>query len=242
MTAIGVVKFLLRNRGYFKAGKLAQGVCGMRNDFAIAGIEVGQLNALVKNLKAQMSIEDSVEAVRRVNSGEWIVSERVRRWYEKDGVIRFEVTANGWSGQHWVDYFKANGVDVGQYANSILLSPDFKITPGGTVVKATVFKGEIFSDSDRITGKIRAFVARCQLKLLTPNTDLACLIRKDLTNKEVRDMGLRWIIGMSETVKDSDGGPSLLCSRCDGSGPWLTARYGFPECRWLRGIGFAFVE
>ena len=45
------------------------------NDFAISDITVGRLNALVKNIMFQMNINDPEEAVRRVNSGEWIVSQ-----------------------------------------------------------------------------------------------------------------------------------------------------------------------
>lgn len=166
----------------------------------------------------------------------------VRRWREENGVIRFELTANGWSGKQWVDYFKINGVGIGEYGRQVLLSSDFKVTPAGTVVKVAVLKGEIFSDSDRVTGKIRDYATEPQRKLATPNTDLACLVRKDLTNKEVREMGLYWIVGMSEPVKDSGGGPVLLYLDCDGSDSWLDARYDDPGNGWDRDCGFAFVE
>ncbi len=49
-------------------------------EFVIAKVEPGKLNALVKNLMRQMNITDPNEAVRRINSGEWIVSQSVRRW------------------------------------------------------------------------------------------------------------------------------------------------------------------
>ena len=42
-------------------------------EFAIADVPPGRLNALVKNIMAQMGIDDPGEAVRRVNSGEWVV-------------------------------------------------------------------------------------------------------------------------------------------------------------------------
>jgi hypothetical protein len=46
----------------------------MKNEFVIAEVMPGQLNAMVKNVMGQMKINDPNEAVRRVNSGEWIVS------------------------------------------------------------------------------------------------------------------------------------------------------------------------
>ncbi|MEK7650128.1 MAG: hypothetical protein AAB367_04210 [Patescibacteria group bacterium] len=44
------------------------------SDFAISDVLPGRLNALVKNLMAQMGITDPNEAVRRVNAGEWVVN------------------------------------------------------------------------------------------------------------------------------------------------------------------------
>ena len=43
-------------------------------EFAIANVLPGKLNALVKNLMRMMGISDPIEAVRRINAGEWIVS------------------------------------------------------------------------------------------------------------------------------------------------------------------------
>ncbi len=43
-------------------------------NFAIKDVPVGQLNALVKNLMAQMDINDPVEVIRRINAGEWLVA------------------------------------------------------------------------------------------------------------------------------------------------------------------------
>lgn len=43
--------------------------------FAISEIMPGKLNSMVKNIMSQMKVNDPDEAVRRVNSGEWIVVE-----------------------------------------------------------------------------------------------------------------------------------------------------------------------
>src|SRR3989344_1804540 len=50
----------------------------MKNCFVTARVYPGDMNALVKNLMRQMKIDNPNEAVRRVNSGEWIVSESVQ--------------------------------------------------------------------------------------------------------------------------------------------------------------------
>lgn len=45
----------------------------MKGDFVTAQIMHGQTNALVKNIMAQMGIDDPEEAIRRMNSREWVV-------------------------------------------------------------------------------------------------------------------------------------------------------------------------
>jgi hypothetical protein len=42
-------------------------------DFATKELTHGQTNALVKNLMDQMCVSDPVEAIRRINAGEWVV-------------------------------------------------------------------------------------------------------------------------------------------------------------------------
>ncbi|PIT98507.1 MAG: hypothetical protein COT71_00465 [Candidatus Andersenbacteria bacterium CG10_big_fil_rev_8_21_14_0_10_54_11] len=63
--------------------------------FVTAEVLPGKTNALVKNLMRPMEIDDPNEAVRRVNSGEWIVVQREPRWREEDRIIYFTVTSGG---------------------------------------------------------------------------------------------------------------------------------------------------
>jgi hypothetical protein len=49
------------------------------SEFTIPGLTTEQLNAMVKEMMRQMDIADPNEAVRRINSGEWIVeTEKIR--------------------------------------------------------------------------------------------------------------------------------------------------------------------
>ena len=50
------------------------------NPFAISRVYPGDLNAMVKNIMRQMDINDPSEAVRRINSGEWVVAPSERIW------------------------------------------------------------------------------------------------------------------------------------------------------------------
>jgi hypothetical protein len=208
------------------------------NEFAIAEVATGKLNALVKNIMRQTGTSDPNEAVRLVNSGEWILTNPVRRWREQDGVIYFSVTSNGMTGPQWIEHFEKKGIQLSKWAKDVLLSPDFKPTNGVTT-EVAVLKGMLFEDNDRVTSKIRAEAGK--RKLVKPNAELGCLIRDMFTDEEIAAMGLVWIVAFHEPIKDSDGVPYLLSADRTGDGRWLYAYYGRPDNRWGRGDGFAFA-
>ncbi len=120
------------------------------SEFASANYTMGQLNAMVKILKKQAG-EDAVEKFLR---GEITVSLPPRTWTESDNVIRFSVTSDGTSGPEWIGRLEKKGYRISDYAKSILKSKDFKPTSGVTT-EIVVLKGQLFSDTDRITEKIR---------------------------------------------------------------------------------------
>ena len=207
-------------------------------EFAIADVATGKLNALVKNIMRQTGTSDPNEAVRLVNSGEWILTNPVRRWREQDGVIYFSVTSNGMTGPQWIEHFEKKGIQLSKWAKDVLLSPDFKPTNGVTT-EVAVLKGMLFEDNDRVTSKIRAEAGK--RKLVKPNAELGCLIRDMFTDEEIAAMGLVWIVAFHEPIKDSGGVPCLLSAPRDGAGHWLNACAGRPDDRWDRGSGFAFA-
>ena len=212
------------------------------NESVISKVEVGKLNAMVKNTMRQMSITDPNEAIRRINSGEWIVSEPTAPsadgWREQDGVIYLSVTSDGTTGPEWITRLESKGFRIGDYAKSILRSLDFKPTSGVTT-EIAILKGILFEDNDRITKKIRAEADK--RKLSEPNAEVACLIRENFSDDDIEAMGLIWIVTMHEPIKDSDGDPRLLYADRSGDGRWLDAYYVNPVSRWYRDYGFAFA-
>lgn len=161
-----------------------------------------------------------------------------RFWREEDGVIYFLVTSDGTTGKDWIKRLSDNGFRVGDYAEQMLRSPDFKPTNGVTT-EVAVLKGMLFEDNNRITTKIRAEAN--MRKFSKPNAELACLIRLKFTDKEIKAMGLWYILAMHEPINDSGGGPSLLSAGRDDDGRWLNAFSGMPGHGWDRVGGFAFA-
>jgi hypothetical protein len=200
-------------------------------EFASAGLTAGQLNAIVKKLGGH---DGALKFLR----GETTIAEPTRLWREQDDVIYFSVTSDGTTGKEWIKRLEKKGFRSGDYAKSVLLSPDFKPTSGVTT-EIAVLKGMLFEGHDRITSKIRAFAAERQLT--APNAEVACLIREMFMDEEIEAMGLWWIVAMHEPIKDSGGDPSLLNSYRYDDGRWLNAYYVRPDDRWSDGGGFAFA-
>lgn len=165
-------------------------------------------------------------------------------WPKKDGVIYFSVVSDGTTGEQWISRLESKGYKVSDCAKGILRSPDFKPTSGITY-NIAVLKGELFSDSGRVTKNIRAQAYAGTFtpnqKLSDPNAEVACLIREKFSDDELKAMGLNWIIAMHEPIKDSDCDPYLLGAVRDVDGSLLEALWDSPDCWWIRDSGFAFV-
>lgn len=178
------------------------------------------------------------EGVNRFLSDELSVSESTRSWREEDGVIYFSVTSDGTNGEDWIKRLEGNGFRVGDYAKQVLRSPSFVPTSGVTT-KVAVLRDCLFEDQSRITLKIRAEADK--RKLGKPNAEVSCLIREKFTDKEIKVMGLIWIVAMHEPINNSVGGPRLLSASRGGSGQWLGACCVPPGAEWALGDGFAFA-
>ncbi len=194
-------------------------------------VTLGQVEAVWNKLGGE-------EGVNKFLCGELLISELTHSWREEDGVIYFSVTSDGTTGENWIKRLEGNGLRVGDYTKQVLRSPDFKPTSGVTT-EVAVLKGTLFEDNDRITKKVRAEADK--RKLSKPNAELACLIREKFTDKEIKQMGLRYIVAMHEPINDSGGDPSLLIANRGNDGRWLDACRGGPDGRWGRDGGFAFA-
>ncbi len=166
------------------------------------------------------------------------IQKRYCSWYEQDEIIYFTVTSDGTPGTGWIRWLMDNNLRITDYAMQMLLSPDFKPTKG-IVTKVGVMRGELFSEYERYTESIRAEADK--RKLTKPNPEIACLIMKQLTEKQIKDMDLTWIAVMHEPIIDSKGDLRLLIVELIDVGLRLRSSGGKPEGVWSCQTGFAFV-
>lgn len=169
--------------------------------FSIQDVEVGKLNALVNNIMKQTRTKDPNEAIRLVNSKEWILVNSVSYLSEKDNVMRFSLTSDGATGDQWIARLKSKGFSISDYVKNILLSTDFKPTSNFNY-EISVFKGMIWFDNVRIIKNITENTSKCQFSAL--NAEIICLIREKFSDKELKSIGLYWIVTLLSTLRDDD--------------------------------------
>jgi hypothetical protein len=155
-----------------------------------------------------------------------------------DGVIRFALVSNGFTGDQWIKNFKVKGFPPHTYVERVFQHQDFVPTPAGTVHNIAVLPGKLYSCNGRITKDIRADAKR--RKMTDPHPEVACLIREMFSNQDIKEMGLGWIITMHEPIPDFVGNPRVL-GTCAGVYE-LNIYSGNPDDRWIHQYGFAFSD
>ncbi len=81
----------------------------------------------------------------------------------------------------------------------------------GKTYKIAIIPGNFFSDKERIMANVRKEIdCRGWLHGDKISPEIACLLRKDVSDQEIDDLGLDWLVIMHEPIKDSDGDLGLL--------------------------------
>jgi hypothetical protein len=155
-----------------------------------------------------------------------------------EGNIHFTVTSNGMTREQWEQHLDGRGLRLSDWGRNVLRRASEAPTNGVTY-NIVVRPGKKINDSDRITKKIRA--AAVKKGWVKPHWEVACLIRDTLSDEQLEQMDLWYIVTMHEPIEDSGGGPYLLYSRRNDVGLWLYASYGRPDGYWFGGGGFAFA-
>jgi len=167
-------------------------------------------------------------------------------WVEKDEIITLSpFTTDGTTGEEWITRLKNAGCTATSWAEQLLRSNNF-IPTTGVVRNIKILKGEIFSDSNRVTKNIQEKATQFSFEQVTMED--ICWLRLLLSNDQLEKMGLSSIIGMHESVEGLDGDLSLLgVTRLDGHSLYafcnrLGAYDGSSGSQWRLGRGFAFHE
>lgn len=147
----------------------------------------------------------------------------------------YKLKSLGLTGQEWLERLEKKKYNIGYYTKDILLSKDWKPLEKDVEQEIAI----ITISNTQTTNEIKNMAK--ELKYEMPHPEIACLIRENISDKEIQEMGLWYIVTMHEPIKDSDGDPLLLSSDRDDDGRWLRAFYDGPGAFWSDDGGFAFA-
>jgi hypothetical protein len=209
--------------------------------FALDDVEPNRLRALVKNIMRQTGKTDPDEAVRAVNSGEWILINPMRRSRESNGVIYFSVTSDGTTGPDWITRLEQEDSCLSDFTKSLLRSNDFKPTNGVTT-KIAVLKGILFDDEKRTIRNI--FAEADKRKLTKPSAEVACLICEFFLGEEPEVQDFFYLSVMHKSINGFDGKSGYLGVDYHNVDPELYAEdYDLDSQRgWDEGFAFAVPQ
>lgn len=147
----------------------------------------------------------------------------------------YKLKSLGLTGQEWLERLEKKKYNIGYYTKDILLSKDWKPLEKDVEQEIAI----ITISNTQTTNEIKNMAK--ELKYEMPHPEIACLIRENISDKEIQEMGLWYIVTMHEPIKDSVGVPHLLDSDRDDGGRWLYAGCRRPDGRWDGSGGFAFA-
>lgn len=220
-------------------------------------IPAGALNAAELRLRVALGYEAS-DVVDRINKDPAFTLSLSRlmargevppptNWIKKDGIIHFTVESTGRNGHDWSVRLHQAGFEKSGNAEETLRSTKF--TPSIGVYKIAVMPIPVSLHRAFSMGEI---LNHTEKKGLTkrPPADVACLIREQFLDIELREMGLGSIMVMHEGICNSAGDDVLLAVEV-GRGNEERPRLGDYELvpdtqiffsRPATPIGFAFLD
>lgn len=204
--------------------------------------QIDKAGELFRSILKRFRAELPTDAVQQVLGNNDIWPELYAAFRKRvemiSNMILRHVTTDGRTGEQFIATLESASYNVGDYAKQLLRSDKFVSTNGKTY-KLVVIKGDEFEDNDRITSKIREEAKK--RGYLTPPVEVAPLLREAISDEELEQMGLWWLIVMHEPITVSGGGPGVLGLGRRGRGRWLRAYHGRAAFRWHRGYGFVFL-
>jgi len=195
--------------------------------FATADMTAGVLNALVKNMMAQLGVKDPDEAIRIFNAGEYYLARPGCSWYKRGGVIYITVISDGTTRSGWVRRIEENE-KISDEAKDLLNLIDFVPTTG---VKYEV---AVLNGGERPKRAIDENAKQRGLTVLNP--EVALLLYEKLNRAELKSMGLRGILICHHT-----NNKSMLFFIKNEGGYELDVAYGIDEVVWEGELGCAYA-
>ena len=163
------------------------------------------------------------------------------------GHIVFTFTGLDLTGAQEIERLEASGYRVGNYAKQCFTSAksdgydkNHRLVAGQQYKIALMPNKEIERDSDRTTANLR----KRGMEHYGYGKPLAGIVpryREKVSDKQMKDMGVGYIVSLHDPIKDSGGDPSVLSSNRRVVGSWVYALWGKPDSQWNDDAACAFL-
>lgn len=182
---------------------------------------------------------ENLEGILRYLRGDFTLTE-VNKGYtiREDGLIILTVTSHGHNGPEQQKFLEEKGHVVTDYAGQILNLRDFTHSGKGTEIQIGILTQKMIGDLLWTPGNARKKME--ELGGITPSHDIGGLLRENLTDGQIKSMGLWGIATLSEPIKDSDGNLSATGPGRVGVGSVLGGWIVHPDYRYDSESGVAF--
>lgn len=148
--------------------------------------------------------------------------------------ITLKLKSKGLTGTEYIKHLEKKGFSIGTWAENI--SKQVNKTKKDTSYEIIIFN----FDKDYVTTQEVQDEAQ-KRGYIAPPVEVSYLLREELSDNDLKEMGLTWLIIMHEPITGSDDDPRLLGLDRNGGGRWLGAYYGTSTGRWFRECGFVFL-
>lgn len=202
-------------------------------DFATQELTHGQTNALVKNLMGQMGVSDPIEAVRRINAGEWVVTQVKLPAFSTWKTVTVGNLGNAKTARKRLEN---GGIKISRWGGDILDRTTFEDTEA-TLDLVRVSVKELGLKDGATTAEIYAAAERHGLSLCPAEVAPKLWLQyPDLLPRG------EWSLVAMEAIVDSDGDRSVFDLEHSDDGRWLLAISGRPDLRWYDISRWVFVR
>ncbi len=203
-----------------------------------ADLDLGTIEAVFNKLGG---IEGAKDFLRTPNG--LTVFERNKHGHVVVTIISLSLSLTG---AQEIQRLEAAGYKVGSYAKSCLISKaedgydKTHILVGGQSYSIALMPTkEIERDAERTTDNMRKLGMQYGYHKLRAGA--MPRIREAVSNKQMEEMGLWYVVGLHNPIKDSGGDPRVLAADRDVGGRWLGSHVVRPDDQWFGDGAFAFL-
>ena len=164
----------------------------------------------------------------------------------ENGHIVFTIIGLDITGAEEIKRIEASGYRIGDWARSCLTSTkadgydkNHRLVAEKEYKIVLIPGKEIAKDSDRTTKDLQKLAEKYGYD--KPLAGIVPRVRESISDKQMEEMGIWYIVALHDPIIGSDGDPGVLSSVRSDDGLWLSGYWDDPDDEWGDGGAFAFL-